>query len=164
MSRNVRLLACTPDDVFRVLDDGWLFPSWVVGASRMREVDEAWPQTGSRLHHSFGVWPVLIDDETLVEEYDSPRRMVMRPKGWPIGEARVTIDVKPRGERSVVSIHEEAVAGPGRFVPKPLMDLALHWRNSETLHRLAYLAEGLAKDPAPETTAEHENVDRSSTS
>ncbi|WP_344067133.1 SRPBCC family protein [Microbacterium pumilum] len=164
MSRNVRELACTPEDVFRVLADGWLFPSWVVGASRMREVDDAWPQTGTRLHHSFGVWPVLINDETLVEEYDRPRRMVMRPKGWPIGEARVTIDVKPRGDRSVVSIREEAVAGPGRFVPRPLMDLGLHWRNNETLHRLAYLAEGLAQDRWPGTTAEHEAVGGSSPS
>ena len=97
MSRNVRVLRCTPDDVFRVLADGWLYPCWVVGASRMRDVEEAWPQAGSRLHHSFGAWPALIDDVTVVEVYDPPRRMVVRAKGWPIGEARVTIDVKPRG-------------------------------------------------------------------
>jgi len=145
MSRNVRVLRCPPDAVFRVLADGWLFPSWVVGASRMRDVDEAWPDAGSRLHHSIGVWPVLINDATVVKEYDPPRRMVMRAKGWPIGEARVVIEVKPRGDDSVVRIQEEAVSGPGRFVPPPLMDLALHWRNEETLQRLAYLAEGLAR-------------------
>lgn len=156
MSRNVRVLRCTPEDVFRVLADGWLFPSWVVGASRMREVDEAWPHAGSRLHHSFGVWPALIDDETVVESYDPPRRMVMRPKGWPIGEARVTIDVKARGDASVVRIQEEAVAGPGRFIPAPILDIGLHWRNEETLHRLAYLAEGLADTAAGPTTAERE--------
>ena len=155
MSRNVRVLRCTPEDVFRVLGDGWLYPSWVVGASRMREVEEEWPQTGSRLHHSFGVWPALLDDATVVEVYDPPRRMVMRAKGWPIGEARVTIDVKPRGEGSVARIQEEAVAGPGRLIPPPLLDPWLHWRNSETLHRLAYLAEGLS--PAPQrTTADAE--------
>ena len=41
-------------------------------------------------------------------------------------------------------IREEAVAGPGRLVPRALMDMMLHWRNDETLHRLAYLAEGRA--------------------
>lgn len=156
MSRNVRELRCTPEDVFRVLSDGWLYPSWVVGASRMREVDEAWPAAQSELHHSFGVWPALIDDKTVVEQLDPPRRMVMRAHGWPIGEARVTIDVKPRGDRCVVRIQEEAVAGPGRFVPEPVMDLLLHWRNTETLHRLAYLAEGLAPRPAEVSTAEQE--------
>ena len=68
MSNNVRLMACSPEDVFAVLADGWLFPTWVVGASRMRKVEEAWPQVGSRLHHSFGVWPALLNDETTVHE------------------------------------------------------------------------------------------------
>ncbi|MDN3494928.1 SRPBCC family protein [Planococcus sp. APC 4015] len=158
MSRNAREFACSPEDVFRVLADGWLFPAWVVGASRMREVDESWPNVGARLHHSFGVWPVLIDDETVVEAFEPSRRLVMRPKGWPIGEARVTIDVKPRGAGCVVRIQEEAVAGPGRWVPQFLLDLGLHWRNTETLHRLAYLAEGLALTPAAPTTAQDEGV------
>lgn len=156
MSRNVRVLRCSPQDVFRVLSDGWLYPSWVVGASRMREVGDRWPAAGSELHHSFGVWPVLIDDKTIVEAYDPPRRVVMRARGWPIGEARVTIDVKPREGGCVVRIQEEAVAGPGRFVPAPIMDVLLHWRNTETLHRLAYLAEGTAVHPTGASTADRE--------
>jgi hypothetical protein len=156
MSRNVRVLHCTPEDVFEVLSDGWLYPVWVVGASRMREVDETWPMAGAELHHSFGVWPALIDDKTIVEQFVPGKMMVMRARGWPIGEARVTIDVKPRGDECVVRIQEEAVAGPGRFVPAPLMDIGLHWRNNETLHRLAYLAEGTAARRIAATTAEKE--------
>lgn len=156
MSRNTRMLRCTPEDVFRVLADGWLYPCWVVGASRMREVDDTWPAQGSQLHHSFGVWPALIDDRTVVEASAPPRHMVMRARGWPIGEARVTIDVKERGDGCVVRIQEEAVAGPGRFVPAPIMDVLLHWRNTETLHRLAYLAEGMAVRAQRDTTAQVE--------
>lgn len=156
MSRNVRVLTCSPEDVFRVLGDGWLYPSWVVGASRMREVDEAWPSAGARLHHSVGVWPVLIDDSTVVEAFDPPRRIVMKARGWPLGEARVTIDVKARGDGSVVRIQEEAVAGPAKYVPAPVMDVLLRWRNAETLHRLAYLAEGMAAAQARATTAQRE--------
>jgi len=159
MSRNTRLLACTPDDVFRVLADGWLFPSWVVGASRMRDVAEEWPAPGSRLHHSFGVWPALIDDATEVVVYDPPRRLVLMAKGWPLGEARVDIQVKPHPEGCLVRIQEEAVAGPGSLVPRPVMDVALQLRNAETLHRLAYLAEGMASRPTEETTAEAEDAD-----
>ncbi|HCJ49376.1 MAG TPA: SRPBCC family protein [Microbacterium sp.] len=159
MSRNTRLLACTPDDVFRVLAHGWLFPSWVVGASRMRDVAEEWPAPGSRLHHSFGVWPALIDDATEVVVYDPPRRLVLTAKGWPLGEARVDIQVKPHPEGCLVRIQEEAVAGPGSLVPRPVMDVALQLRNAETLHRLAYLAEGMASRPTEETTAEAEDAD-----
>uniref|UniRef100_UPI003F509136 SRPBCC family protein n=1 Tax=Microbacterium chionoecetis TaxID=3153754 RepID=UPI003F509136 len=159
MSRNVRVLHCTPEDVFEVLSDGWLYPSWVVGASRMREVDETWPMAGAELHHSFGVWPALIDDKTVVEEFIPSRMMVMRARGWPIGEARVTIDVKTRGDGCVVRIQEEAIAGPGRFIPQQLLDIPLHWRNDETLHRLAYLAEGRAAGRLEATTAEKEMAD-----
>jgi hypothetical protein len=155
MSVNVRVLRCAPEDVFAVIADGWLFPSWVVGASRMREVDDAWPAVGSELHHSFGVWPAVIDDTTVSIEWDPPRRAVMKARGWPIGEALVTLDLKPRGDDTVVRIQEEAVAGPGSLIPAPLLDVPLYIRNAETLHRLAYLAEGRAQR-TEQTTGEQE--------
>lgn len=147
MARNVRLFRCPPEAVFAVLSDGWLYPSWVVGASRMREVSDAWPAVGSRLHHSFGVWPLLIDDHTHVEEWDPPRRVSLLARGWPMGEARVTIEAKPRGSGCVVRICENAVAGPGAWADA-VVDPLLRWRNKETLNRLAYLAEGGARPPA----------------
>lgn len=142
MSRNVRALACSPEAVFEVLADGWLYPSWVVGASRMRDVDAAWPAEGSALQHSVGVWPALIDDETVSLGWNPPHRMVMRAKGWPIGEARVTLDVRPTASGCLVRIQEEPVEGPGSWVPRFLADPMLYLRNRETLHRLGYLAEG----------------------
>ncbi|WP_144793360.1 SRPBCC family protein [Microbacterium paludicola] len=146
MSRNVRKMNCTPDAVFRVLASGWLYPSWVVGASRMRQVDDEWPQPGSRLHHSVGVWPVLLDDTTSMEKWDPPRQAVMKARGWPIGEARVTIDVKPSGTGCLVRIQEEPVSGPAKAVPPFAADPMLYLRNAETLQRLAYLAEGTLRE------------------
>lgn len=142
MSVNVREMNCTPEAVFAVLGDGWVFPTWVVGASRMRDVDGAWPTQGSKLHHSFGVWPAVINDETTVLEWDPPRRFVIQAAGWPIGEARVTVEAKPRGAGCVVRITEKAVKGPGALIPPALLDIGLHIRNVETLRRLAYIAEG----------------------
>ena len=144
MAVNYRRMDCSPDDVFRVLADGWVYPSWVVGASRIREVDEAWPAEGSRIHHSFGVWPLLIDDTTSVLEWDPPRRVLLKARGWPIGEAEVAIDVNSSGSGCVVRISEDAVAGPGRLVPSFIRRVGIHFRNLETLHRLAYLAEGMS--------------------
>ena len=31
MARNTRQFRCEPEDVFAVLGDGWLYPTWVVG-------------------------------------------------------------------------------------------------------------------------------------
>ncbi|MDI6943612.1 SRPBCC family protein [Microbacterium barkeri] len=144
MSINIREIRCTPEEIFRVLGDGWLYPVWVVGASRMREVDDGWPRPGAELHHSVGSWPLLLDDTTECVEWDPPRRMVLQARGWPIGEARVTIEVKARGAGSLVRISEAAVEGPGSLVPRFLVDPPLHARNAETLRRLAFLAEGHA--------------------
>lgn len=149
MSRNVRTMQCPPSAVFEVLADGWLYPSWVVGASRMRDVAADWPRAGSRLAHSVGVWPALIDDETASLEWDPPRRAVMRAKGWPIGEARVTIDVRRSGAGCKVRIQEEPAAGPGSWVPRVFTDPILYLRNRETLHRLALVAEGRRRTGAP---------------
>ncbi|MFD1715925.1 SRPBCC domain-containing protein [Amnibacterium flavum] len=142
MSRNSRIIDATPQQVFDVLADGWLYPAWVVGASRIRYVDARWPAVDSELHHSFGVWPLLINDKTVVLECEPPRRVALQAHGWPIGEARVVIHVKARGNGSVVRIEEDAVEGPGRFVPEFIRSIGLSIRNRETLRRLAWLAEG----------------------
>ena len=142
MSVTVLEMNCDPEDVFAVLADGWVFPTWVVGASRMRDVDTTWPEEGSTLHHSFGVWPLVINDKTTVHEWDPPYRMVMRPAGWPVGEALVTIEAKPRGSGCVVRMTETAVRGPSVLVPRPILNALLRVRNHETLQRLSYIAEG----------------------
>ncbi|NYD67323.1 hypothetical protein BJ972_001842 [Agromyces atrinae] len=128
-----------------MLSNAWLYPSWVVGATRMRDVDETWPAVGARLHHSVGVWPLFIDDTTSSVEWQPPHRMVMRARGWPIGEARIVIEAKDVAGGCVVRIHEEPVRGPATLLVRALTDPPLYWRNTETLRRLAYLAEGGAQ-------------------
>ncbi len=142
MSTTSRPVNATPDRVWEVLADGWLYPLFVVGASRMRDVDEAWPAVGSRLHHSVGTWPLLIDDTTEVLECEPGKRLLMLARGWPAGQAHVDISLQPEGDTTVVTIKEDATAGPGVLVPKPLRDAQLHWRNVETLRRLAFVVEG----------------------
>ncbi|MBT2502067.1 SRPBCC family protein [Curtobacterium sp. ISL-83] len=145
MAKNVRMLHCRPEDVFDVLSDGWLYTTWVVGASRMRGVDAAWPAVGSQLHHSFGSWPLVIDDATTVLEWDPPRRMTIQPKGWPIGEARVELAVEPHRLGCKVTIVENPVAGPGSLVPGFIVQPLIWIRNRETLRRLGWLAAGRAQ-------------------
>lgn len=142
MSTTSRTVAATPGQVWSVLADGWLYPLFVVGASRMRDVDETWPAVGSRLHHSVGTWPLLIDDTTEVLEVEEDRRIVLKARGWPAGEARVEISLRPTADATVVTIVENATAGPGALVPKPVQDVQLHVRNKEALRRLAFVVEG----------------------
>jgi hypothetical protein len=142
------MVRATPADVFALLADGWLYPSWVVGASRVRAVDPTWPLAGSRIHHSVGVWPVLIDDDTEVEELVDQRLLVLKARAWPGGEARVRISTDVVDMKCRVTIEEDAVAGPGTLIPAPARHALLDVRNRETLQRLAYLAEGRAALPS----------------
>ncbi|GAB3026349.1 polyketide cyclase [Nocardioides flavus (ex Wang et al. 2016)] len=142
MSTTSRPIAATPEQVWEVLSDGWLYPLFVVGASRMREVDDTWPAVGSRLHHSVGSWPLLIDDTTEVLEVEDGRRLLLLARGWPAGQAHVEITLSPSNGSTVVTMVEDATAGPGLLVPKPLRDVQLHARNVEALRRLAFVVEG----------------------
>ena len=138
-----RSVAAPAEAVWAVLADGWFYATWVVGASRVREVDAAWPEPGSRLHHSFGAWPAVISDATVAEEAQEPHRLVLTAKGWPMGEARVSIEIVPDGPGScTVSMAEDAVSGPGKVVPMPVRQAMILPRNREALRRLAYIAEG----------------------
>lgn len=61
-----RVMKCAPVEVWNILADGWLYGLWVVGASRIRDVDRSWPSLDSLIHHSVGSWPLLINDTTSV--------------------------------------------------------------------------------------------------
>lgn len=134
-------LSCPPDQVFAVLADGWLYPTWVVGASRMRDVDDRWPEEGSVLHHSVGAWPALIDDTTSVLEWKPPMQMVLKARAWPAGSAAVRITVEATGTGCTVTMEEDALEGPARLLPPPVRSAAIRLRNVETLKRLAFIAE-----------------------
>ena len=139
-----RTSTASPQDVWAVLADGWLYPTWVVGASRIRSVDAEWPQKGARLHHSFGIWPAVIDDVSEILVAEQPDRMVLRAKGWPVGEATVELRIDAWGTGSMITITEDATKGPGTLIPKPARQALLAVRNRETLRRLTFLAEGRA--------------------
>lgn len=147
MATNTGTASCSPEAVFAVLADGWLYPTWVVGASRIRDVESSWPAAGAKIHHSFGVWPLLINDSTSILEWEPPRRAVLKARGWPMGSAKVVLEVEPTPAGCRMTLQEDAIEGPGTLVPKPARDAMIHVRNTETLRRLTYLAEGRASVP-----------------
>ncbi len=67
--------------------------------------------------------------------------LTLRARAWPVGEAHVHLRLTPHGAETETRIEEKAVSGPGSLVPPPLEGLTLKWRNTETLRRLALLAE-----------------------
>jgi uncharacterized protein YndB with AHSA1/START domain len=155
MSVNTRHVEAPPSAVWEALSDGWLYPVWVVGAARMREVDDDWPAKGAQLYHSVGIWPALINDQTEVLESIPDQLLRLKARGWPAGEAEVTIRLRPSGSGTDVEIEEDVAEGPGRLVPSPIRQPLLTWRNTETLRRLGYVAERRVAD---RSASEHERT------
>lgn len=133
--------AASPEAVWAVLADGWLYSNWVVGTSHMRAVETAWPQPGSRLFHASGLWPAVRRDESVVEESEPVRRLVLTARARPFGEARVSVDLAPEGTGCRITMAEHPSAGPGKWVHNPAADRLLKHRNDEALARLAAVAE-----------------------
>ncbi|MDQ2839171.1 MAG: SRPBCC family protein [Actinomycetota bacterium] len=155
MSTVSRHVNVDPAGVFAVLAEGWFYSNWVVGTSHVRSVAADWPAVGSRLHHASGVWPAVARDETVVEEVESDRRLVLLARGRPLGEARVVIElVAEDGDAAgsapggtTITMIETPVAGPGKWLHNPLTEALLTRRNVESLARLAALVERRTECP-----------------
>jgi uncharacterized protein YndB with AHSA1/START domain len=138
VTRDVR---ASRQQVWDVMADGWTYSQWVVGNSRMRAVDPNWPSPGSTIRHSIGVWPAVVDDETIAEESVPLEKLVLLAKTGPAGAARVTLRLTdiPGGCR--VEMDEVGVRGPMSLLPTAMQSIALWPRNRESLWRLGALAE-----------------------
>jgi hypothetical protein len=137
-----RDIPASRSQVWDVIADGWTYSQWVVGNSRMRAVDPTWPAVASTIRHSIGVWPLVINDETVVEECVPQEKLVLHAKGQ-LGGARVILRLSdiPNGCR--VTMEEYPVSGVGALLPSQLSDLAAWPRNRESLWRLGALAQRL---------------------
>jgi hypothetical protein len=136
-----RDIAASRQRVWDVLADGWTYSQWVVGNSRMRAVDSDWPRPGATIEHSLGVWPVLLDDMTVVEESAPLERLVLLAKGRPLGKARITLRLFDIEAGCRIEMAEVPVGAPLGWLPKRLALAAAVPRNRECTRRLASLAE-----------------------
>lgn len=151
-----RTFPCPPEDVVAVLSDGWLYALWVVGATRIRAVEEGFPQVDRRLHHSTGPWPLHLDDHTTVLLCDLPDRLVLTARGWPWGQARVDIRLEPVAGGTRVVLWEDVVTGVMLLVPRPLRAVLMAPRQRECLNRL----ESLVLGRSGRRSADEEDDDR----
>lgn len=130
----------SPEVIFGVLTDPWRYPDWVVGAKKIRGVDETWPAPGSRFHHRVGLGRLTIDDSTVVETFNPPNRLVLRARARPAGIARVTITLVPtRDGGTDVEMAERPIGGPARWIHNPLLDALIAARNRKSLRKLGRL-------------------------
>jgi hypothetical protein len=138
-----REVAASCDRVWDVMANGWTYTQWVVGNSRTRAVDPNWPEVGAAIRHSVGVWPLVINDATVVESCEPRHELVLRAKLGPFGAARITMRLHETPQGCRVEMIEVPAEGAMRLIPRRVALAAIYPRNRECLLRLAALAERL---------------------
>ena len=95
------------------------------------------------IRHSIGVWPAVVNDETVAEKCVPLEELVLCAKTGPFGADRVTLRLSDIPDGCRVEMDEIAVRPPMSWVPHAVQAVALWPRNRETLWRLGALAERL---------------------
>ena len=129
-----------PAAVWDALSDAPAYGYWVVGSKVIRDADPTWPAPGAKIHHTVGLGPFELSDETECLEADEPRRLQLRAKGRPLGTAKVTLEMTPKAGGTVVRMTENP---DGAFRPLallPPLQVFSALRNAESLMRLEELA------------------------
>lgn len=138
-SRNSVRIAAAPRDVFSVLIDAKAYAQWVVGARKVRSVDENWPAVGARFHHT--VEP-NIHDTTEILAIEPDRFVRLRVRFRPIGVALVELRLSAIncGHGTLIQLCEYPESGLVRSAPA-LTTRLLWLRNGLSLLRLRRLVE-----------------------
>jgi hypothetical protein len=114
----------------------------VLANSRIRAVDSNWPAPGTRILHSIGTWPAVINDETVVHTWVPGEQLVLLAKVRPAATARITLRLNDLpGGQCRVAMTEVAVSRPLSWVPDSVQLLGVAPRNRECTWRLAMIAE-----------------------
>jgi len=138
----VDLVIKSPEDrVWAVLADPHGYGDWVVGAKEIRDVEGHWPDRGSRFHHTVGMGPLNVKDNTKVLEVEPSRRIVLEARARPLGRARIEISLSRVGAGTTVALDEEAVSPAVVRALNPLLEPFVRARNNKALRRLAGVVE-----------------------
>jgi uncharacterized protein YndB with AHSA1/START domain len=140
MATNERFMPVPPEAVWDALADARGYGYWVVGSSEIHDVDEQWPQPGSRFHHTVGIRPLRVSDHTQSVEARRPSLLRLRAKARPVGTAQVTLTMTPQDGGTRVRMTENPDGLTGWLSLNPLVQLLVKGRNAESLMRLEELA------------------------
>jgi uncharacterized protein YndB with AHSA1/START domain len=140
VATNERFMPVPPDAVWDALADAGGYGYWVPTSRVIRDADAEWPAPGSKFHHTVGVGPFEVSDDTEALETRPPELLRMRTKGRPLGTATVTLEMVPSDGGTLVRM-TETLDGPARLLNfNPLFWLVTKARNAESLMRLEELA------------------------
>jgi uncharacterized protein YndB with AHSA1/START domain len=155
MSRNRIELPATRDQVFDVLLDPYNFPKWVVGAKRIRGVDDDWPRPGSAFYHASGAGgEVTVKDKTELVTMNRPQSLVLQAYLRPLGIVRIRLYLDHGSSLESTRLTMEEAPAPGTKL-RPftkLLNPSLKLRNRKSLKCLHKLVVETVSGPESAST------------
>ncbi len=141
------LIRRPPSAVWAVLADGTRYAEWVVGTADSQPVEGTWPEVGASLRYTIRVGPAELHGRTVVRACEPVSQLELEAQSRLVGTARIGIDLRPWGEgRTLVTIDEHPLTGPGGRLHTMLSDAILQVRNRRMVRRLGHVVEA---DSAP---------------
>lgn len=134
------VVAVAPEAVFAVLADGWTYPAWVVGNTRVRHVDPAGLRRAPQRGSVAGAAPAP-SRRCATSSTTGCSNSTRACGSW----VRFTLTQATDGTQ--VAMAERVVRGRAGAVPVRWQALLWRPRNNETLARLADLATAWAPPP-----------------
>jgi hypothetical protein len=144
-----QLIFREPAAVWAVLEDQSRYSHWVVGTSGTRPCEGQWPEVGSSLTYTVRLGPREFEGTTVVRRLERPRILELEAHSWPLGTARIAIEIRPWGEHTLVIVDEHPLRGSGARAHNVAADALLQIRHRSMLQRLAKTVE----DSAPQHRA-----------
>jgi uncharacterized protein YndB with AHSA1/START domain len=136
MAYTSRTLAAPRSAVWGVLIDPRTYPDWLIGAARIRDVDDTWPRPGSQFHHRVGIGWFSIPDHSEVLDIEPGRMLRLLVEARPFIAGIVTFVLVSDSTGTAVAIEEEPRLRTIGNVVRPVMDPTIHHRNHRSLRRL----------------------------
>jgi uncharacterized protein YndB with AHSA1/START domain len=126
------------DDVWEALVDVRTYPDWLIGARKIRAIDDDWPAPGTAFHHTVGLGgPLTISDRTRSLAVEPKRRLVLDVRAWPLVHGEVTFELRTAGDGTTEVALEEHPVGIHRLFTPLLAPMAAA-RNKASLEKLEH--------------------------
>lgn len=135
------VIEATGKSIFLLLLDPYTYPDWLVGARRIRSVDDSWPEPGSAFHHVVGFGPIKLADSTRVSSLSPANCLELNARARPFGRAGVRFTLQPvvlptgEADRTELSMEEIPTSAVLRALT-PVVDPGIAVRNDASLKRL----------------------------
>ncbi|MDQ0982878.1 SRPBCC family protein [Streptomyces sp. V2I9] len=143
MAARHHLIERPPSAVWAVLEDERQYGNWVVGTSGTRREQGDWPELGSSITYSVRLGPKEFTGRTVVRRVEKPRALELEAEAGALGSARIALDIRPWGEKTLVTVDEHPLRGVGGTLHNVLLDSLIQIRHRSMLARLARLTERL---------------------